>query len=80
LKITTNTPPTLLIQSEDDAVRVENSLFYYLALKNAKVPAELHLYAKGGHGYGLRPAKEAVTTWPERAERWLRDLGMLRAP
>jgi hypothetical protein len=47
-------------------------------LKNAKVPAELHLYASGGHGYGLRPTPHAVTTWPQRAEQWMRGLGVFR--
>jgi acetyl esterase/lipase len=79
LNVTTNTPPTFLIQAEDDGVRVENSLFYYLALKNAKVPVEMHLYPNGGHGYGLRPSDKLVTTWPKRAEEWLRGLGMLQA-
>jgi acetyl esterase/lipase len=77
LKITPNTPPSFLVQTEDDGVRVESSVFYYLALKNAKVPVEMHLYPSGGHGYGLRPSKEAVTTWPQRAEQWLRGLGAL---
>ncbi len=71
LNVTTNTPPTFLVQTEDDGVRVESSLFYYLALKNAKVPAEMHLYAHGGHGYGLRASEFAVSTWPNRAEQWL---------
>jgi acetyl esterase/lipase len=78
LNVTTNTPPTFLIQAEDDGVRVENSLFYYLALKNAKVPVEMHLYPNGGHGYGLRPSDKLVTSWPKRAEEWLRGLGMLQ--
>ncbi len=77
LKITSNTPPTFLVQAEDDGVRVETSLFYYLALKNAKVPAEMHLYPSGGHGYGLRPSKQTITTWPQRAEEWMRSLGLL---
>ena len=77
LKVTANTPPTFLVQTEDDGIRVENSLFYYLALKNAKVPAEMHLYAAGGHGYGLRPSDKTVTTWPKRAEEWMRSLGLL---
>ena len=77
LKVTSNTPPTFLIQTEDDGIRVENSLFYYLALKQAKVPVEMHLYATGKHGYGLRPSEHTVTTWPKRAEEWLRGLGML---
>ena len=56
MKVTSDTPPTFLAQTEDDAIRVECSLFYSLALKNAKVPAEMHLYPEGGHGYGLRPS------------------------
>jgi len=77
LKVMAETPPTFLVQAEDDGVRVENSLFYYAALRNAKVPAEMHLYAAGGHGYGLRPSANLVTTWPKRAEEWLRSLGVL---
>ena len=77
LPVTTNTPPAFLVQTEDDAIRVENSLFYYLALKNVKVPAEMHLFAAGGHGYGLRSSDKAVTAWPKRAEEWLRASGFL---
>ncbi|MCX6903649.1 MAG: alpha/beta hydrolase [Verrucomicrobia bacterium] len=77
LPITSNTPPTFLIQTQDDGVRVESSLFYYLALKSAKVPVEMHLYPSGGHGYGLRPSKHVVTTWPQRAKQWMRGLGLM---
>lgn len=77
LKISAATPPTFLVQAEDDGVRVETSLFYYEALRTAKVPAEMHLYPKGGHGYGLRPSVNNVSTWPKRAEEWLQSLGML---
>lgn len=77
LKVTARTPPTFIVQTQDDGVRVETSLFYYLALKEAKVPVEMHLYPSGGHGYGLRRSKERVTTWPERAGEWMRDLGVL---
>lgn len=77
LKIAADTPPTFLVQTEDDGVRVENSIFYYAALRKAKVPAEMHLYPAGGHGYGLRRTDKAVTTWPLRAEEWLRSLGVL---
>jgi acetyl esterase/lipase len=80
LTVTTNTPPTFLVQTEDDPIRCENSLFYFLALKQAKVSAELHIYPTGGHGYGLRPTSEAVTTWPRRAARWMRGLGLLKLP
>jgi acetyl esterase/lipase len=77
LTVTSNTPPTFLVQTEDDPIDVENSLFYYLALKQANVPAELHLFADGGHGYGLRKSDNAVSTWPKRAEEWMRGLGVL---
>ena len=77
LKVTPNTPPTWLVQTEDDGIRVECSLYYYLALKNARVPVEMHLYPSGGHGYGLRPSSHLVSTWPKRAEDWLRSRGVL---
>ncbi|MGE3807283.1 MAG: alpha/beta hydrolase [Gemmataceae bacterium] len=77
MKVTEKTPPTLLIHTQDDGVPVEGCLFYYLALKSAKVPSELHVYPSGGHGYGLRPSKHAVSTWPQRAERWFESLGLL---
>jgi len=70
------TPPSFLIQTEDDTVKVENALAYYEALKQAKVPAEMHLFANGGHGYGLRPTKLPVTHWPDLAATWLRTLGI----
>jgi len=79
LTVTSNTPPTFLVQAEDDPVHVENSLFYYLALKQSKVPAEMHLFAKGGHGYGLRESEKAVISWPKRAEEWMRKLGVLES-
>ncbi len=77
LAVTSRTPPAFLVQTEDDPVHVENSLFYYLALKKAKVPAEMHLFSTGGHGYGLRLTNERVGTWPALAEQWLRSLNVL---
>jgi acetyl esterase/lipase len=77
LKISTNTPPTFIAMSQDDPVRVETALFYTLALKNAHVPVELHIYPTGGHGYGLRPSTNLVTTWPKRATEWMRSRGIL---
>jgi acetyl esterase/lipase len=70
------TPPSFLIQTEDDTAKVENAWLYYEALKQAKVPAEMHLFANGGHGYGLRPTKLPVTHWPDLAATWLRTLGI----
>ena len=71
------TPPSFIVQAEDDPVHVENSTVYFLALKNAKVPAEMHLYAQGGHGYGLRGTDLPVTYWPQLVETWLRTIGIL---
>ena len=76
---TANTPPTFIIQAEDDPVHVENATVYFTALKNAKVPAELHIYAQGGHGYGLRPTDLPVTNWPREVETWLHTIKILPA-
>jgi acetyl esterase/lipase len=77
LKVTSETPRTFLVITQDDAVRVEGALFYFLALKQAKVPSELHVYPSGGHGYGLRPSAHGVSSWPQHAGEWLRKLGVL---
>ena len=72
------TPPSIIVQAEDDTVHVENATTYFLALKQAKVPAELHIYSEGGHGYGLRPqARWPVTTWPKTVEIWLHTIHIL---
>jgi acetyl esterase/lipase len=78
LPVSAQAPPAFIVQTEDDSVRVENSLAYYAALKAANVAVEMHLYPTGGHGYGLRPSSDAVSTWPARAQDWLRTLGVLR--
>lgn len=77
LKVSDQTPPTLIIQAEDDKSYINSSLFYYYALKEAGVPAWMHLYNKGGHGYGLRDTGAMVNEWPDRAEDWLRELGVI---
>jgi acetyl esterase/lipase len=75
--VTTNTPPTFLLQAENDNVDgVNQSLVYYVALKDAKVPVEMHLYAEGGHGFGLRRTKLPITGWPQLAETWLQTIGV----
>jgi acetyl esterase/lipase len=76
---TANTPPTFIVQAEDDPVHVENATVFFLQLKNAKVPAELHIYAQGGHGYGLRRTPLPVTAWPQSVETWLRTIKALPA-
>lgn len=77
LPVSSKTPPTFLLQNEDDPVdRVENSLVYFEALRKAGVPAEMHIYAHGGHAFGLRPTKFPVSGWPQLVEKWLGTLGM----
>jgi acetyl esterase/lipase len=76
--VTRQTPPPFLLQNEDDHVdRVEDSLSYYAALKKAGVPVEMHLYAQGGHAFGLRRTKFPVTRWPQLVETWLGTIGMI---
>lgn len=75
-----NTPPSFIVQAEDDPVHEENSLLYFQALKMAKVPAELHIFAEGGHGYGMRPTDLPVTHWPALAETWFHTIHVLGAP
>lgn len=77
IEISASTSPTLLIQAEDDKSYINSSLFYYYALKEAGVPAWMHLYSKGGHGYGLRDTQAAVNEWPDRAEDWFREIGVI---
>jgi len=74
--VSAQAPPTFLVQAEDDPVHVENATTYFLALKEAKVPAELHIYAEGGHGYGLRRTALPITTWPQSVETWLHTIHM----
>lgn len=75
---TRDTPPTFLLQAEDDAVDgVDQALTYYIALKNAGVPAEMHLYARGGHAFGLRRTHDPITAWPDLVETWLKTIGMI---
>ncbi len=78
IKVTANTPPTFIAMTEDDPVHVENAFTYGLALKNAGVPVELHVYPKGGHGYGLRPSENEVSHWPQRVAEWLTAQGWLK--
>jgi acetyl esterase/lipase len=79
IRVTDKTPPSFIVQAEDDPVHVENALVYYQALQNAKVSAELHVYAEGGHGYGLRRTELPVTNWPKLVETWLRTIKVLPA-
>lgn len=76
--VTRQTPPTFLVQAEDDNVDgVDQTLAYYIALKKAGVPVEMHLYAQGGHAFGLRHSKFPITGWPRLVESWLGTIGMI---
>jgi acetyl esterase/lipase len=77
--VTRDTPPTFLLQAEDDHEdSVYDSLAYYIALERAGVPVEMHLYAHGGHAFGLRRTKFPITEWPELVDRWLVSIGMVQ--
>jgi acetyl esterase/lipase len=78
LPVSEKTPPTFLLQSVTDPVDpVENSLVYYIALKKAGVPVEMHIYMKGGHAFGLRRTDSPITEWPRLVESWLHSIGMI---
>jgi acetyl esterase/lipase len=78
LQPTPQVPPTFLLQAENDyTAHVENSLIYFQALKDAKIPAELHLFTEGGHGFGLRPTELPISRWPVLAEGWLHTIHIL---
>ena len=79
VKVTKDCPPMFLVHAYDDGVTALNSLLVAAELKKAGVPAELHLYATGGHGYGLRPvAEHPVTQWPKPCGAWLKTMGFLK--
>ena len=77
--VTSNTPPAFIAMTQDDPVHVENAFTYAKALKDAKVSVELHVYPTGGHGYGLRPSRNMVSHWPERAAEWMQAQNWLKA-
>ena len=78
IHVTRDTPPTFLVQAETDSIdNVNQSLVYYIALKDAGVPVEMHLYTDGGHAFGLRRTNDPITGWPQLVETWLRTIGMI---
>jgi acetyl esterase/lipase len=78
IHVTPQTPPTFLLHAEDDPTDpVENSLVYYAALRRAGVAAEMHVFAKGGHAFGLRRTASPITGWPQLVETWLETIGMI---
>ncbi len=78
VKPSSQTPPTFIVQAENDKPFIGGTLLYYRALADTKAPAEMHLYSMGGHGYGLRRTDNPVTGWPQLAEAWLRYQKLLK--
>jgi acetyl esterase/lipase len=77
IPVSKQTPPTFLLQAEDDPVdNVFNSVAYYIALKKAGAPVEMHLYPRGGHAFGLRRTNSPITRWPQLVETWLGTIGI----
>lgn len=77
IRVSADTPPCFFAHAANDPVPADNSVQMFLALKKHKVPAELHIYSKGGHGFGLRPSADACSTWPARCEAWFQAMGYL---
>src|SRR5207302_1662768 len=78
IRVTKDSPPMFFAHAGDDRVKPENSVLTYLALRRAGVPAELHVFAAGGHGFGLRPSAQPASSWPRLCEAWLRQQGILK--
>lgn len=75
--INSNAPPTFIIQAENDKECIDTGIFYYYALKQANIPATLHLYDSGGHGFGLRDTGASSNEWTQRAENWFEEIGVI---
>jgi acetyl esterase/lipase len=78
VKVTKSSPPMFLAHAQDDGVPAENSVLLHLALKRGGVASELHVYSRGGHGFGLRKAGGPAATWPARAGEWMKREGWLK--
>lgn len=78
IRVSKESPPTFFAHANDDKVLSDNSALMYLALKRAGVPTELHIYASGGHGFGLRPSEQPCANWPQRCGEWFKAQGLLK--
>ncbi len=74
VRVTEKTPPTFMAVTADDSMRGAQAALLFVKLRQHKVPAELHVYSKGGHGYGIRPSDNPVSTWHHRLGDWLKTL------
>jgi acetyl esterase/lipase len=81
VSVAKNCPPTFLVHTHDDRSSSLGAVYFYAGLKRRKIPAELHVYGNGGHGYGLRDVKGSqISSWPDHAEHWLGARGYLNKP
>lgn len=78
IPVSKEAPPAFIVHAYDDPLKPESSLVLFTSLKRSGVPAELHIYGSGGHGFGLRPSEHACSTWPQRCEEWLKNRGYLK--
>lgn len=78
-QVRADTPPTFIVQAHNDGVSTENSIRFYSALKQAEVPAELHIFTKGGHGFGIRGAKGPIAIWPHLCKAWMQEMQFIPA-
>src|SRR5262249_33644948 len=79
IRVSKETPPTFFAHAADDPVKADNSVQMYRALRKEGVAAELHVYASGGHGFGLRPSEKPCSMWPQRCAEWMKSQGILKA-
>jgi acetyl esterase/lipase len=77
IRVDAKTPPAFFTHAGNDGISAENSIAMFLALHRAKVPAELHVYETGGHGFGLRASPHPCSTWPDRCRDWMKSRGLL---
>ena len=77
IKVDSSTPPAFLAHAGNDRIPAEGSIQYYLALRKAKVAAELHIHPLGGHGFGMRKSEFPVHKWPDRCAEWMKSIGLL---
>lgn len=78
IKVSDKTPPSFITMATDDRVNPDNCIALYVALRKAGVPVEMHLYAKGGHGFGIRPTAGPAATWNQRVEEWMKVMGWVK--
>jgi len=77
MKVTPKSPPICLVHAHDDRITPAGSALLYLEYKKLNLPAELHIYVKGGHGYGMKKSGQPVNSWPDRVGEWMKSSGLV---